>query len=445
MTLPRVSSLEAGGFRGAEVERRAALFAKARRAAGPTEAPIALHVPGRIEVLGKHTDYAGGRSLLVATEQGFAVVARARTNRMVRAIDAETGGVREMELDPATTGDAGDWGNYLATVCRRFARDFGPNLHGVDLAFASDLPIAAGVSSSSALVIAIGLPLIEANQLDRRPDFSANLANLEDLGAYFGAVENGRPFRGFGAVSGVGTMGGNQDQTAILCARPDALVQYRFDPVALQRTVSFPPDRCFVVGASGVLAEKAGAAREHYNGLARATARLRDLAEAAAPERSGTLVDRLLANGGTIERVAAAIEREVPDESERRWLLSRMAQLVEECGALIPGMADALERRDFTAVGDLAARSQAGAEAGLHNQIAETIELVRLARELGADAASAFGAGFGGSVWALVAADRTERFAAEWRSAYLARFPDHAAASRFVPTRPCPPALRITL
>jgi len=48
---------------------------------------LAFFVPGRIEVLGKHTDYAGGRSLLCAMERGFAVLARPRTDAVVRAVD----------------------------------------------------------------------------------------------------------------------------------------------------------------------------------------------------------------------------------------------------------------------------------------------------------------------------------------------------------------------
>ncbi len=50
----------------------------------------------------------------------------------------------------------------------------------------------------------------------------------------------------------------------------------------------------------------------------------------------------------------------------------------------------------------MAERSQEAAERWLGNQIPETIALARLARHVGATAASAFGAGFGGSVWALV-------------------------------------------
>src|SRR5688500_19813809 len=48
-------------------------------------------VPGRIEIFGKHTDYAGGRSLLAAVPRGFAVVARARPDDRVRVLDARHG------------------------------------------------------------------------------------------------------------------------------------------------------------------------------------------------------------------------------------------------------------------------------------------------------------------------------------------------------------------
>jgi galactokinase len=440
-----VPSLEAAGFSGPEVERRRALFRRARMAletGGSTGPPFAWHVPGRIEVLGKHTDYAGGRSLLCATEQGFAIYARARPDRVIRVIDAGTGGVRIVSLEE-TSGSRGDWANYVATVARRLVQDFGSNLIGADVAFASDLPVAAGVSSSSALVIGLALGLIEVNRLDLRREFRLSLHTQEELAAYFGAIENGRPFKGFGPATGVGTLGGNQDQTAILCSRPDALVQYRFDPVAHQRTITFSRRLSFVLAASGVPAEKAGAAIERYNGLARATERLAALASAAVPEVGGTLVDRLLGDAAAPRRVLDAAEREVTSSDDRRWLEGRIAQLLEECGTLIPGLADALEREEFDRIDDLAARSQHGAVLGLGNQIPETIALVETARALGALGAAAFGAGFGGSVWAIVPTALAPRFAEEWRTAYLSRFPRHEAGASFAPTRPCPPAVRI--
>jgi len=68
----------------------------------------------------------------------------------------------------------------------------------------------------------------------------------------------------------------------------------------------------------------------------------------------------------------------------------------------------------------------------LHNQTPETIFLAEQARGLGAKAASAFGAGFGGSVWALVERERASAFLAAWRAEYSARFPGLANAEFFL-------------
>ena len=73
----------------------------------------------------------------------------------------------------------------------------------------------------------------------------------------------------------------------------------------------------------------------------------------------------------------------------------------------------------------------------------ETICLARTAREQGAAAASAFGAGFGGSVWALARVDQTEAFLTAWACAYRQAFPQHAQASTFFLTAAGPAAFRI--
>ena len=85
----------------------------------------AFFVPGRIELLGKHTDYAGGRSLLCALDRGFSVVVQPRSDSLVRVADAGTGDHREFQLDPDLDVPRGDWGNYVATVVRRIARTHG--------------------------------------------------------------------------------------------------------------------------------------------------------------------------------------------------------------------------------------------------------------------------------------------------------------------------------
>ena len=104
----------------------------------------------------------------------------------------------------------------------------------------------------------------------------------------------------------------------------------------------------------------------------------------------------------------------------------------------IPAASVALAVPDVAAFADAANRSQAEGVRLLGNQIAETEALAQLALQRGAVAASAFGAGFGGSVWALTAEDEIEAFLAGWSADYLGRFPQYEAAARFFQTRPGP-------
>ncbi len=440
-----VERLRQIGFRPDEAVRRAVVFERVAAARGESSGRAWQfdHVPGRIEVLGKHTDYAGGRSLVCATEQGFAVAMAPRNDRQIAVTDAVLGERREFPIHPDLEPPRGEWINYPMTVASRLGRDFGGDLRGVDLVFASDLPIAAGVSSSSALVVATARALIERNALGVGPAFQREFAALENLAGYLGAIENGRPFRGFGAAAGVGTMGGSQDQTAILCSRPDALSQFRFDPVQFERAVAWPDQFEFVIGSSGVRAEKTGPALEHYNRLALETAELRDVV--VGPGDPGMTLGRAIIDPADAGPALAAARQRIRadlDLERANRLEARLVQLVAECRTIIPGVVAALSRGDIGVVGPLVAASQAGADTGLRNQVPETTSLVHSALTLGALAASAFGAGFGGSVWAIVHTSMVEAFASAWEGSYRAHFPARSEA-RFFRTRPALPATRV--
>ena len=121
------------------------------------------------------------------------------------------------------------------------------------------------------------------------------------------------------------------------------------------------------------------------------------------------------------------------DFSSQR-LRDRFDQFVMESCEIIPQAAEALAHGDLSTFGTLVDRSQHGAETLLGNQIIQTTALARLACDEGADAASAFGAGFGGSVWALTGAGGAEAFVARWRDAYRAAFPEAAAQAEFIVT-----------
>src|SRR5690349_25048209 len=74
-------------------------------------------VPGRIEVFGKHTDYAGGRSLLCAVERGFCVAATSRNDGVARIADVSSGSAMELRLGEDFSAGRG-WEIYPATVAR---------------------------------------------------------------------------------------------------------------------------------------------------------------------------------------------------------------------------------------------------------------------------------------------------------------------------------------
>ena len=89
----------------------------------------------------------------------------------------------------------------------------------------------------------------------------------EDLAGYLSTVENGMSFGPFIGNDGVGTFGGSEDHTAIVCGESDKLVQYAFCPVRYQRSIALADQYVFAIASSGVIAKKTGAALEKYNRL----------------------------------------------------------------------------------------------------------------------------------------------------------------------------------
>jgi galactokinase len=432
------------GLSPAEADRKLQLLERTRAALDAGDAgPIASYwTPGRIEVLGKHTDYAGGRSLLCATERGFVVSARPRDDHRLVVIDVVNDARGEFVVSPDQPART-HWFNYPATVGRRLARNFGGALAGVDMAFGSDLPRSSGLSSSTALIIGVFAALADRNRLDSHPAWVANIASQEDLAGYLGAVENGSPFGTLAGDEGVGTRGGSQDHTAILCSRAHRLVRYRFGPVEREGEIAAPDGFTFVVASSGVVASKTGAARERYNRGAAMVAAMLDRWRDATGEQAGTLGELHRRDPTALESLRALIARRPHGGFSREDLLGRLDQFVREALVFVPDAAQALAEGDLTRFGALVDQSQAAAEHGLRNQVPETMSLARSARALGAAAASAFGAGFGGSVWALVTTHELDRFMAGWGAQYAREHPEPAARAELFATGAGPAFLRL--
>ena len=107
------------------------------------------------------------------------------------------------------------------------------------------------------------------------------------------------------------------------------------------------------------------------------------------------------------------IRRSAVDGWPSGALERRLDHFIRE-DARVPAAVDAFRDADAARLGELSFQSQADAEVLLGNQIPETIALAQRARDRGAFAACSFGAGFGGSVWALVERAAAPRLAADW-------------------------------
>ncbi|MCY2924314.1 MAG: galactokinase [Planctomycetota bacterium] len=402
-------------------------------------------VPGRVEFLGKHTDYAGGRSLICPIEMGICVTAVAREDSRIRVVELAGGDEAEFAFAADSHGMGGHWANYPMTVARRLARNFGAQapLKGADIVISADLPQASGMSSSSALMVGVYLALADVNGLADRAQYKREIHTREDLACYLGTVENGQSFGDLSGEAGVGTFGGSEDHTAMLCGQVGKLCQYSFCPTRFERAVPLPEGYVLAIGVSGVVARKTGAAKDAYNRaslLAREVFRVYKAASGAAAPSLGAALDN---SEEVAERVRATLRAARGAAFSSEELLTRFEQFYRESCRVIPAAGDCLAAGDLPGLGRLVDESQAMTESLLGNQVRETVALASSARKLGAVAASAFGAGFGGSVWALVEGASAAKFLDEWKQAYLRQFPAHADAAAFLLTRSGPPVLSV--
>jgi galactokinase len=387
-------------------------------------------VPGRVEVFGKHTDYAGGRSLVGAVPRGMVVAAAPRTDQVVRVSDV---GRRQNLLIRVgdTTTDYVGWPNYVAVVLRRFAANFSDAPLGADITIDSNLPSAAGMSSSSVLIVGMATALARRGVLTTRAEWIDAIHGPLDLAGYLAAVEAGADFGPLSGGFGVGTHGGSEDHTAILASLPRRLCAFQFVPIRAAGQAQMPPEWRFVIAVSGVAADKTGTARERFNRLARAARALVELWNRRHGTSYSAIARALEESDEAADELFALIDADRDASGDAALLRTRLQHFLRE-DRRVGDALHAFTERDSQALADLSAASQADAEALLGNQVDETIALASLAPERGAFAATAFGSGFGGSVWALVDEGHATEFSARWLEAYKRKFTARLNAQSFV-------------
>ena len=150
---------------------------------------VRAEAPGRVNLIGEHTDYQDGFVLPSAVPQRTHVVLQVRPDQMVRASSAELGAPIEYELTREERGKG--WGDYVQGLTWALAQQ-GVHVGGFDLRVRSDVPIGSGLSSSAALEVATLRALRAAFDLDL-PDVTlaqtAQRAEVQFVGVPVGIMD----------------------------------------------------------------------------------------------------------------------------------------------------------------------------------------------------------------------------------------------------------------
>ncbi len=130
--------------------------------------PTVSRAPGRVNLIGEHTDYNDGFVMPAALEFATLTAASPRPDRRLRVYSMIMDETREFDLDSSSQAASGDWSDYILGVALMLERS-GEPLTGADLAVWTDVPIGAGLSSSAALEVSCAHALLSAAGLPFEP------------------------------------------------------------------------------------------------------------------------------------------------------------------------------------------------------------------------------------------------------------------------------------
>lgn len=144
------------------------LKAKFKELYGTTDNTRTYFAPGRVNLIGEHTDYNGGHVFPCALTLGTYAVVRDRDDRILRfySMNFDALGVIETSLDELIPNEAAGWTNYPKGVFWAFEKRGYSLTHGLDIAICGDIPNGSGLSSSASLEVLTGLILKDTFHFD---------------------------------------------------------------------------------------------------------------------------------------------------------------------------------------------------------------------------------------------------------------------------------------
>ncbi|NPV07111.1 MAG: galactokinase [Anaerolineae bacterium] len=399
------------------------------------EPTVFYRAPGRVNLIGEHTDYNQGFVMPTAIDRDIVIAGRPRDDSLLRAANVERERYEDFQFRIARdipSGPVGHWSNYLRGAAQRLAQATPGPLRGMDAVVSGrpphGTPIGVGLSSSTSLTVAATLALSHLNSL--MPDGQA-LAELASEAEWY-----------------VGTRGGIMDHFAsvlgrgghalFLDCRPQGRGHYRLELIPL------PADYRLVVCSTGVRHEntrsefntrvfecRVGA---HIIGRRYPQVRyLRDVSEEGLGLSSSevdALLEEMLPVGiagrdliasGVAEVVAADMPPSFRIDPERTYLVRQRCRHVVRENRRVLDSAAALRSGDVRRFGRLMDEAHSSARDDYQVSVPQVEAMVEAARRApGCLGARITGAGWGGCVVALVGAAAVDEFASAVREQYLA-------------------------
>jgi len=326
------------------------------------EPAVVTWAPGRVNLIGEHTDYSGGLVLPVAIQYGITLEVLSDAE----AITLTSSGYGRAETFAADGSGptAPGWARYAQAVAVELALAGRPPV-GLTGSLASDLPAGSGLSSSAALEVAVALALCAVADFELEPLELALACQRAELRA-------------------VGVPCGILDQAACVLGRAGAAIL--LDCATLEhRLITVPPGAGLLIVDSGVE---------------------RSLENTAYGERRAQLEHALaLVGAGRSTEVDVSALDDLDGVSRRR-----LRHVLTE-NERVREFASALEQGDLAAAGRLLGQSHASLRDDYEVSIPELDLLVELAETAGAHGARLLGGGFGGSVLVLTDADLADEVA----------------------------------
>lgn len=223
--------------------------------------------PGRVNLMGRHIDHRGGGINVMATDCDQVFISARRNDDTVQIANVDSAypvrlfsisetlglGVNDSWLEylasekvkSALAESAGDWSNYVKSAVLRAQFDADFALCGMDMVASGNIPVAAGLSSSSAIVVAV-MEAVEA----------LNCLNISEQ-VFIELCGEGEWF--------VGSRGGAGDHAAMKCAKKNAIVHLNFKPFKVGDRLRFSSDYAVLVANSMLQAKKSEGSRDAFN------------------------------------------------------------------------------------------------------------------------------------------------------------------------------------